>query len=66
MKAEVEIKTERVDDIPLLMWQQRAMGIPGIIDEVIATHGNRQGLSIGWTIAGWITYILSESDHRLS
>lgn len=66
MKAEVAIKTERVDDIPLLMWQQRAMGIPGIIDEVIAAHGNRQGLSIGWTIAGWITYILSESDHRLS
>ncbi len=66
MKAEVEIKTERVDDIPLLMWQQRAMGIPGIIDEVIAAHGNRQGLSIGWTITGWITYILSEADHRLS
>ena len=66
MKAEVEIKTERVDDIPLLMWQQKAMGIPGIIDEVIAAHGNRQGLSIGWTVAGWITYILSESDHRLS
>lgn len=39
MKAEVEIKTERVDDIPLLMWQQRAMGIPGIIDEVIAALG---------------------------
>jgi len=66
MKAEVEIKTERVDDIPLLMWQQKAMGIPGIIDEVITPHGNRQGLSIGWTVAGWLTYILSESDHRLS
>lgn len=66
MKAEVEIKTERVDDIPLLMWQQRAMGIPEIIDEVIRAHGNRQGLSIGWTIASWVTYILSESDHRMS
>lgn len=66
MKAETEIKTERVDDIPLLLWQQRVMGIPEIIDEVLPRHGNRQGLSIGWTIVGWLTYILSASDHRLS
>lgn len=66
MKAEIEIKTERVDDIPLLIWQQRAMGIPDILDEVLTRHGNRQGLSIGWTTVGWLTYILSASDHRLS
>ena len=66
MQTEAEIQTYRVDDIPLLIWQQRVMGIPQIIDEIIEPHGNRQGLSIGWTVAAWLSYILSEADHRLS
>ena len=64
--SEVSIKTERVDDIPLLIQQQREMGIAHIIDELVPRHGNRQGLSVGWTTVGWLTYILSQSDHRLS
>lgn len=64
--AEIEIKTERVDDIPLLIQQQQRMGIPEVLDNVICPHGNRQGLSIGWLTTGWIGYILSEADHRMS
>lgn len=64
--SEVTIQTERVDDMPILIQQQRKMGIANIIDDVIPRHGNRQGLSIGWTTVGWLTYILSQSDHRLS
>lgn len=66
MATEGNIQTERVDDIPLLMGQQVAMGLPTLIDEVINGHGNRGGLSIGWTIAGWLSFILSEADHRMS
>jgi transposase len=64
--AEVEIQTERVDDVPLLMEQQRKMGIPEILDKVIQPHGNRQGLSVGWLTTTWLSYILSQADHRLS
>ncbi|NWG72689.1 MAG: IS1634 family transposase [Parvularculaceae bacterium] len=64
--AEVDIQTERIDDIPLLVAQQHRMGLPEIIDRVIEAHGNRQGLSIGWTVVGWLSFILSEADHRLS
>jgi len=64
--AEVEIQTERIDDLPLLVAQQQGMGIPAIIDAVIEPHGNRQGLSVGWTVVGWLSFILSEADHRLS
>jgi transposase len=64
--AEVEIQTERIDDLPFLVAQQERMGIPEIIDGVIEPHGNRQGLSVGWTVVGWLSFILSESDHRLS
>ncbi|MEK7398189.1 MAG: hypothetical protein AAB116_14760 [Candidatus Poribacteria bacterium] len=29
------------------------------------SHGNHQGLSIGWLTTAWLTYIVSESDHRM-
>jgi transposase len=63
--AEVRIDTERVDDVPLLIRQQEAMGIPQVLDAVINPHGNRQGLSVGWLTASWLAYILSEADHRM-
>lgn len=66
MNIEAEIKTYRVDDIPLLIWQQKEMGIAAVLDKHLNPHGNRQGLSIGWTVVAWISYILSQSDHRLS
>jgi len=62
--AEVEIRTERIDDVPLLMHQQRKMGIPEVLDEVIHPHGNWEGLSVGWLTTTWLSYILSKADHR--
>jgi transposase len=62
----ITVQTERIDDVPLLIRQQQAMGIAEIIDSVVPRHGNREGLSIGWTVVGWLAFILSESDHRLS
>ena len=64
--SEVKVRTERVDDIPLLVKQQQEMGIAEIIDRIVDRHGHRRGLSIGQMIVGWISYILSKSDHRLS
>jgi transposase len=64
--TEIEIQTERIDDIPLLMEQQRKMGIPEVLDKVIQPHGNRQGLSVGWLTATWLSYILSRADRRMS
>jgi len=64
--AEVEVQNERVDDLPLLIGQQQKMGMGEVIDAIITPHWRRQGLSVGRTIMGWLTFILSESDHRLS
>jgi transposase len=64
--AEFEIQNERVDDIPLLIAQQQKMGLAEIIDEIIIPHGGRQGLSVGQTVVVWLSFILSEADHRLS
>ena len=65
MTAE-KVHTERVDDMPLLVRQQEKMGIPEVIDDVIEPHGHRQGLSHGWLITLWLSYILSEADHRMN
>ena len=64
--TEITVNSERIDDVPLLVRQQQAMGIAEVIDNVIGRHGNHQGLSTGETMVGWLSYILSESDHRLS
>jgi transposase len=60
------IGTERVDDIPLLVAQMRRMELPSLIDSYFVAHGNRQGLSVGWTATVWLAHILSQADHRLN
>ena len=63
--AEVNIDTERMDDIPLLFSFLQQMGIQETLDTYANPHGNRQGLSIGWLTTAWLSYIVSESDHRM-
>lgn len=60
------IVTERVDDIPLLVAQMRRMDLPALIDSYFVAHGNRAGLSLGWTATVWLAHILSQADHRLN
>ena len=60
------IISERVDDIPLLLAQLERMGVPSLFDEYFPTHGNWQGLSLGWVTAVWLTHMLSQADHRLN
>jgi len=59
------IITERVDDIPLLLEQMQRMGLPALLDNHFPTHGNWQGLSLGWVSTLWLSSILSRGDHRL-
>jgi transposase len=59
------IMTERVDDIPLLLEQMERMGLPALFDAHFPTHGNWQGLSLGWVATIWLSSILSRGDHRL-
>jgi transposase len=59
-------KTERVDDIPLLLAQMEKMNIAALLDKHFPMHGNWQGLSLGQIVVVWLAYILSEGDHRLN
>jgi len=63
--TEMTIQTERIDDIPLLFRFLQQMGIQETLDTYAHPHGNRHGLSIGWLTTAWLSYIVSESDHRM-
>ncbi len=62
----MNITTERVDDLPLLLGQSDKMGVPELLNTYFKPHGNWEGMSLGWTTAIWITHILSEGDHRMN
>ena len=61
------LKVERVDDIPVVLAQIDQMGLPAVLDQHYPTHGLWKGaLSVGEVIAVWLTFIVSQGDHRLS
>jgi transposase len=66
MERQLIIKTERVDDIPLLLTQRRKRRLAELIDEQFPGHGHWQGLSVGQGVVGWLAYILSEGDPCLN
>ncbi len=60
------MRTERVDDIPLLLAQMQRMGLACLLDAHFPTHGNRQGVSLGMVTIIWLTHVLSQADHRMN
>jgi transposase len=66
MAEELNVMTEQVDDLPVLLAQGNKIGIPEILDNRFKPHGNWQGTSLGWTVLVWLAHILSEGDHRLN
>ena len=66
MSKPLAVTSERVDDIPLLLAQLEKMRVQELLDKHFPTHGNWKGLSLGWCSVVWLSYILSQADHRLS
>jgi transposase len=66
MTEQVTITTERVDDLPIVVAQSDALGIPELLDEYFKPHGNWEGMSLGSTTAIWLTHILEDADHRMN
>jgi transposase len=66
MNETLTIFSERVDASPLLLAQVARMGVQPLLDTHFPTHGNWQGLRLGWVTVIWLAHILSQADHRLS
>ncbi len=56
MMEQIVVTSERVDAIPLLLAQMDQMGLPRLLDHFFPTHGNWQGLSLGWTPTVWLAH----------
>ena len=66
MSETTTVVNERIDDIPVLLAHMERMGVAKLLDEYIQPHGNWQGLSPGQVAVVWLSFILSECNHRLS
>src|SRR5215510_9918648 len=65
MSITITATHERVDDIPAIMVHLKNMRVAELLDKHFQPNGNWQGLSLGGTTVVWLTFILSEGDHRL-
>ncbi len=65
MTETLNIATEQINDLPLLLGIVEDMGIRQMIDARIQPHGGWQGISVGTVISIWLCHLLMERDHRL-
>ncbi len=62
----VEISSERIDDIPVIVEWLQQMEICKCIDQKLKPpHGNYQGMSYGQLSVLLLTYIITQAEHRL-
>jgi transposase len=62
----VEINSEQIDDIPVIVEWLKKMEIAKWIDKSLSRpHGNHQGMSYGQLSVLLLTYIITQADHRL-
>jgi len=66
MTRELTVTTEAVDDIPILVASAERMGVAELLDKHFVVDSKWQGISLGQMLTGWLSHILSESDHRLN
>src|SRR3979409_2642273 len=65
MSTKITITHERVDDLPAILAHLKKMRVAELLYNHFPPNGNWQGLSLGETTVVWLTFILSEGDHRL-
>ena len=62
----MDISSERIDDIPVIVKWLLQIGIAKCIDQKLKKpHGNHKGMSYGQLSVLLLTYIITQSDHRL-
>jgi transposase len=59
-----QIISERIDDVVLLLEVMKKMGLPEILNQHLPRHWKQEGLDWGWVACIWLSYIISQGDHR--
>jgi transposase len=64
---QIKITSERIDDLPVLIYWLKRMHVDVIIDQVLGSpHGNWEGLSYGEVALVFVAYVLMRCTHFLS
>jgi len=58
--------TERVDDIPLILAELQKSNLAELLTQQMPDHGNWKGANSGTVAVIFLTYVLSQADHRTS
>jgi transposase len=61
----IDTQIENVDQLPVIYGLLQKMNIQATIDKTIQSHGNWQGLSVGWVITIWLLHILTQHTHQM-
>ena len=65
--AEPKTTSERIDNLPLLIYWLKRMQVDAIIDRVLGSpHGNWEGLSYGEVALVFVAYVIMGCTHFLS
>jgi transposase len=65
MTETVDITTEQINDLPLVLGIIEDRGIRRMIDARMTPHGGWQGISVGTVVSIWLCHLLMERDHHL-
>jgi transposase len=63
MEDEFQIQIERINDIPLLIFISKKLGIDQAINRHAGTHLRQKGINNGQLIIGWLAFLMTEGDH---
>ena len=63
-KQNYQIISERIDDIVVLLNVMKQMRLPELLNQHLPRHPNQKGIDWGWVGVIWLSYILSQGDHR--
>ncbi|NJM28379.1 MAG: hypothetical protein HC856_09530 [Pseudanabaena sp. RU_4_16] len=57
MNLPLNILSERIDDIVLLLHVMMQMELPQLLNKHLPRHWKQEGLDWGWVIAIWLAYM---------
>jgi transposase len=62
----LNVINERIDDVPLIIEVCKQLNLDKIVEKHLKTHGLQQGIPNGALAVGWLSYIISQADHRMN
>lgn len=62
----INVISERVDDVPLIIEVCKQLTLDHIVEKHLGTHGLQQGVGNGNLTIGWLSFMISQADHRMN